>query len=102
MKDKNMSVDDFYSRIRENAEITFEALLKEWILYTAVSSTDGYKITYGYSSGNNRNHILKFAKMWNQKITRIGNITGVRGNYLKFNNQLKKIKDYQGYIHNFK
>ena len=29
MKDKNMSVDDFYSRIRENAEITFEALLKE-------------------------------------------------------------------------
>ena len=38
--------------------------------------------------------------MWNQKITRIGNITGVRGNYLKFNNQLKKIKDYQGYIHN--
>ena len=39
--------------------------------------------------------------MWNQKITRIGNITGVEVNYLKFNNQLKKIKDYQGYIHNF-
>ena len=29
MKGKNMSVDDFYSRIKENAEITFEALLKE-------------------------------------------------------------------------
>jgi hypothetical protein len=29
MRNKNMSVDDFYSRIRENAEITFEALLKE-------------------------------------------------------------------------
>ena len=29
MRDKNMSVDDFYSRIRENAEITFEAMLKE-------------------------------------------------------------------------
>ena len=29
MKDKNMSVDEFYSRIRENAEITFEAMLKE-------------------------------------------------------------------------
>jgi len=29
MRNKNMSVDEFYSRIRENAEITFEALLKE-------------------------------------------------------------------------
>ena len=30
------------------------SLLQEWIRYTAVSSTDGYKIVYGYSSGNNR------------------------------------------------
>ena len=60
---------------------------------------DDYQIIFT-ANKNNRNHILKFAKMWNQKITRIGNITGVRGNYLKFNNQLKKIKDYQGYIHN--
>ena len=29
MKKKNMSVDDFYSRIKENAEITYEAMLKE-------------------------------------------------------------------------
>ena len=33
---------------------TFNSLLQEWIRYTAVSSTDGYKIVYGYSSGNNR------------------------------------------------
>ena len=42
------------NNLQEFASGTFEALLKEWILYTAVSSTDGYKITYGYSSGNNR------------------------------------------------
>ena len=29
MKGNNMRVDDFYSRIKENGEITFEALLKE-------------------------------------------------------------------------
>ena len=29
MKNKNMSVDDFYSRIKENTEITYEAMLKE-------------------------------------------------------------------------
>ena len=33
---------------------TFNSLLQEWVRYTAVSSTDGYKIVYGYSSGNNR------------------------------------------------
>ncbi len=40
--------------------------------------------------------------MWNQKITRIGVITNTKGNYMKFNNKNIKIKDYQGYIHNFK
>ena len=29
MRNKNMSVDEFYTRIRENADITFELLLKE-------------------------------------------------------------------------
>ena len=37
----------------------------------------------------------------NQKITRIGIITDDSSNYLRFNNKIKKIKDYQGYIHNF-
>jgi hypothetical protein len=29
MRNRNMSIDEFYNRIRENADITFEALLKE-------------------------------------------------------------------------
>ena len=45
---------DSSNDIKEFATGTFEALLKEWIRYTAVSSTDGYTIVYGYSSGNNR------------------------------------------------
>ena len=40
--------------IKEFATGTFESLLQEWIRYTAVSSIDGYKIVYSYSSGNNR------------------------------------------------
>ena len=45
---------------------------------------------------------LNMHKKWNQKITRIGIITNGVKNYLKYNNKLKKINDYQGYIHNFK
>jgi len=36
-------------------EATFESLIQEWIRYTAVSSTDGYSLSYNISgSGNNR------------------------------------------------
>jgi len=36
-------------------EATFESLLEEWIRYTAVSSADGYSISYNINgSGNNR------------------------------------------------
>jgi hypothetical protein len=36
-------------------EATFESLMQEWIRYTAVSSTDGYSISYNIGgSGNNR------------------------------------------------
>ena len=36
-------------------EATFESLIQEWIRYTAVSSTDGYSISYNINgSGNNR------------------------------------------------
>ena len=36
-------------------EATFESLIQEWIRYTAVSSSDGYSISYNISgSGNNR------------------------------------------------
>jgi hypothetical protein len=32
--------------IQEFTEVTFEALIKEWIRYTAASSADGYAISY--------------------------------------------------------
>ena len=43
--------------IQEFTEVTFEALIKEWIRYTAASSADGYGISYNIGtsgSGNNR------------------------------------------------
>ena len=48
-----------------------------------------------------RKRILNYSKKWNQKITRIGYITVGGGNFVKINSNLKKITDYQGYIHNF-
>ena len=36
------------------AEATFESLLQEWIRHTAAASTDGYKLSYSYTTGNNR------------------------------------------------
>ena len=45
---------------------------------------------------------IKKSVKWNQKITRIGILLVQLNNYIKFNNKLKKINDYQGYIHNFK
>ncbi len=61
---------------------------------------DDYQILFT-AKKKYRKIIFKFSRSWNQKITRIGNITNSRANYLIFNNKLKKIKDYQGYIHNF-
>ena len=43
------------NNLQEYDATTFQSLLQEWIRYTAASSTDGYKITYGTgSSGNTR------------------------------------------------
>ena len=43
------------NHLQEYDATTFQSLLQEWIRYTAASSTDGYKITYGTgSSGNTR------------------------------------------------
>ena len=49
-----------------------------------------------------RKRIFKHARRWNQKITIIGNIKNGKGDYLKYNNKLNKIVNYQGYIHNFR
>jgi len=35
-------------------EATFESLLQEWIRHTAAASTDGYRLSYSYTTGNNR------------------------------------------------
>ena len=43
--------------IQEFTEVTFEALIKEWIRYTAASSADGYALSYNIGtsgSGNTR------------------------------------------------
>ncbi len=50
-----------------------------------------------------RKLIDKSSKKWSQKITRIGYLINNNGsNYMKFNDQFKKIKNYQGYIHNYR
>ncbi len=48
-----------------------------------------------------RKLIYRCAKKWNQKITRIGIIRNVRGNYFKIDDNIRKITDYRGYIHKF-
>ena len=35
-------------------EATFESLLQEWIRHTAAASTDGYRLSYSYTTGTNR------------------------------------------------
>ena len=42
------------NNIQIYAEATFESLLQEWMRYTAASSTDGYSISYSYTTGTNR------------------------------------------------
>ena len=46
---------DGSNNLKEFATATFESLLQEWIRYTAVSSSDGYSLSYNIGgSGNNR------------------------------------------------
>ena len=61
---------------------------------------DDYQILFT-AKKKYRKLINKSAKKWNQKITKIGEICKGRGDYLKYGDKLKKIKHYQGYIHNF-
>jgi len=63
-------------------------------------SGDDYQILFT-AKKKYRNIISKSSKKWNQKVTRIGCIQIGSSNYMQFNNKLKKIHNYQGYIHNF-
>ena len=62
---------------------------------------DDYQILFT-AKPKYRNAIIKYALKWNQKISRIGQITTKGSNYLRLHKKLIKIVDYQGYIHNFK
>ena len=42
------------NNIQIYTEATFESLLQEWIRHTAAASTDGYRLSYSYTTGNNR------------------------------------------------
>ena len=51
-----MSIDSS-NNLQVFPEATFESLIQEWIRYTAVSSTDGYSLSYNIGtsgSGNTR------------------------------------------------
>ena len=45
---------DGSNNIQIYPEATFESLMQEWVRYTAASSTDGYALSYSYSTGSNR------------------------------------------------
>ena len=45
---------DSSDHLQTYPEATFESLTQEWIRYTAASSTDGYSISYSFSTGTNR------------------------------------------------
>ncbi len=61
---------------------------------------DDYQILFT-AKKKYRKIILISAAKWNQKVTRIGKITRGKGDYLKIDNKLNKIHNYQGYIHCF-
>ena len=61
---------------------------------------DDYQIVFT-ARKIHRKLIDKKSKKWNQKVTRIGTIVNSTHNYIRINSKLKKIKHYQGYIHNF-
>ena len=68
--------------------------------YNHLFNGDDYQILFT-SKKKYRTIIIKKALKWNQKITRIGNITSNKENYIKYKDKLKKIINYQGYIHSF-
>ena len=41
-----MSIDEVQIIYKNILNTTFESLIQEWIRYTAVSSTDGYSLSY--------------------------------------------------------
>ena len=45
---------DASNNLQTYPEATFESLIQEWVRYTAASSTDGYALSYSYTSGTNR------------------------------------------------
>ena len=81
----------------------FNKLAKKNItsLFKHLFMGDDYQILFT-AKHKYRKTILKYAEKWNQKITRIGNTTDSRANYLRFNGKLNKIIDYKGYIHDFR
>ncbi len=64
-------------------------------------SGDDYQILFT-AKNVHRNKISEASKKWNQKVTKIGTIVNNRNNCVLINNKIIKIKDYRGYIHNFK
>ena len=81
---------NFFNRLVNSKTISIEKHL---------FNGDDYQILFT-AKKKYRKLILNCAQNRNQKITRIGKITHRRANYLNFRGILKKIKDYQGYIHN--
>lgn len=80
----------------------FQILSQKKIIsdYNHLFNGDDYQILFTANS-KYRKLILKASQKWNQKVTRIGSIINRTSNYLKFNDKLKKIKNYRGYIHKF-
>jgi len=61
---------------------------------------DDYQILFT-AKKRYRNEIINISTKWNQKVTRIGSIVNTGRNSLIFDDKLKKVINYQGYIHNF-
>ena len=90
------------SKKKSNSPIDLINLVKKKKISTNkhLFNGDDYQILFT-AKKKYRKLINKSAKKWNQKITKIGEICKGRGDYLKYGDKLKKIKHYQGYIHNF-
>ena len=98
--DKKFSFVINYNKLPKSTY--FEALLQKKKIFpnNHLFSGDDYQILFT-AKKKYRNIISKSSKKWNQKVTRIGCIQIGSSNYMQFNNKLKKIHNYQGYIHNF-
>ena len=71
------------------------------VKYKYLFDGDDYQILFT-AKNEHRDKISKSSKKWNQKVTRIGAIVNKNNNCVLINNKIIKIKDYRGYIHNFK